>query len=138
MTRAKGGWLVIDDTYNANPASLYSALQVLSKMQGKAWLVLGDMKELGPGSRKMHIEVGEAARAMGVRRLFATGEMCRFAVEAFGAGARHFPSRDALVDALLAQLGPEVNCLVKGSRSMGMETVASAITGETGKVREAC
>ena len=66
LIRTKSGWTVIDDTYNANPASLYSALQVLKQMQGTPWLVLGDMKELGDGSRKMHREVGVAAKAMGV------------------------------------------------------------------------
>jgi UDP-N-acetylmuramoyl-tripeptide--D-alanyl-D-alanine ligase len=122
------GWTVIDDTYNANPASLYSALQVLQGMQGTAWLVLGDMKELGEGSPKMHREVGDSARAMGVSRLFATGEMSTHAVDAFGPGARHFESREELAEALLSSLRPGINVLVKGSRSMGMEAVVKTIT----------
>jgi UDP-N-acetylmuramoyl-tripeptide--D-alanyl-D-alanine ligase len=126
------GWTVIDDTYNANPASLYSALLVLSGMQGTPWLVLGDMKELGTDSSKMHREVGEAARAMGVKRLFATGEMSAYAVDAFGEGAEHFASRDELADAVRRRLRPGINCLVKGSRSMGMEAVVVAITRDAG------
>ncbi|MBT8048809.1 MAG: UDP-N-acetylmuramoyl-tripeptide--D-alanyl-D-alanine ligase [Xanthomonadales bacterium] len=126
--QTEAGWTVIDDTYNANPASLYSALQVLAGMQGTPWLVLGDMKELGQGSRKMHREVGEAAKAMGVRRLFTTGEMSAFTAEAFGEGAQHFEHRNDLAKTLLSVLRPDVNCLVKGSRSMGMEAIVDAIT----------
>jgi UDP-N-acetylmuramoyl-tripeptide--D-alanyl-D-alanine ligase len=126
------GWTVIDDTYNANPASLYSALQVLSGMQGTPWLVLGDMKELGTDSPKMHREVGEAARAMGVKRLFATGEMSTHAVDVFGMGAEHFASREELAAAVRRRLRPGINCLVKGSRSMGMEAVVAAIIRDAG------
>ncbi len=129
LIRADAGWLVIDDTYNANPASLYSALQLLAGMQGKAWLVLGDMKELGEDSRKLHAEVGDAARAMGVRRIFTTGDMSRATTDAFGNGAEHFDSRSSLIEALKAELRPGINCLVKGSRSMGMENVVHAIVG---------
>lgn len=128
LIRTKSGWTVIDDTYNANPASLYSALQVLKQMQGTPWLVLGDMKELGEGSRKMHREVGEAAKAMGVGRLFTTGELSAFTAGAFGKGAEHFENRDDLARALCSQLRPGITCLVKGSRSMGMEAIVKAIT----------
>jgi len=136
LIKTEAGWTVIDDTYNANPASLYSALQVLAGMQGKPWLVLGDMKELGVGSRKMHREVGEAARIMGVRRLFTTGEFAEYTSEAFGEGAEHFASREELAQALQAQLRAGVICLVKGSRSMGMEAIVKAIT-EPSDMREA-
>ena len=129
LLHTNAGWTVIDDTYNANPASLYSALQVLADMQGTPWLVLGDMKELGDGSRKLHREVGEAAKAMGVRRLFTTGELSAFTSEAFGEGAQHFASRDDLAKALCSCLYPDVICLVKGSRSMGMEAIVEAIAG---------
>lgn len=137
LLKTQAGWTVIDDTYNANPASLYSALQVLSSMQGQPWLVLGDMKELGEGSQKMHREVGENARAMGVRRLFTTGPLARHTADAFGKGATHFEDRDALSAALADELRSGVICLVKGSRSMGMEAVVRAITGKTG-MKEAC
>jgi UDP-N-acetylmuramoyl-tripeptide--D-alanyl-D-alanine ligase len=137
LLHTAAGWTVIDDTYNANPASLYSALQVLANMQGTSWLVLGDMKELGKDSRKMHVEVGDAARALGVSRIFAIGEMSEFTVDAFGEGASHYPDRNSLVEALHAELRPGINCLVKGSRSMGMEAVVAAITGNQG-MKKAC
>ena len=136
LLRTASGCTVIDDTYNANPASLYSALQVLANMQGKGWLVLGDMKELGSGSRKLHSEVGDAARSLGVSRIFATGEMSLFTVDAFGKGATHFENRELLIEALVPKLRLGINCLVKGSRSMGMEAVVEAIRQDRG-MREA-
>lgn len=130
--RSASGCTVIDDTYNANPASLYSALQVLANMQGTPWLVLGDMKELGAGSRKLHAEMGEAARSLGVSRLFATGEMSSFTVDAFGEGATHFADRESLIEALIPELRSGINCLVKGSRSTKMEAVVEAIRQDYG------
>ena len=128
LRQASAGWTVIDDTYNANPASLYAALQVLSNQSGEPWLVMGDMKELGADSRKMHAELGDAARSLGVKRLFALGEASAAAVDAFGADASHFSNRDGLIEALRTELRPGVACLVKGSRSMGMEHVVEAIS----------
>jgi UDP-N-acetylmuramoyl-tripeptide--D-alanyl-D-alanine ligase len=128
LVHASSGWTVIDDTYNANPASLYAALQVLSSHAGEPWLVLGDMKELGSDSHKMHAELGDAARILGVRRLFALGELSIATVEAFGDHAMHFNSREELIETLRAQIEPGVACLVKGSRSMGMEHVVRAIS----------
>jgi UDP-N-acetylmuramoyl-tripeptide--D-alanyl-D-alanine ligase len=128
LVRTSAGWTVIDDTYNANPASLYAALQVLAKQNGESWLVLGDMKELGTDSRKIHAELGDAARSLGVKRLFALGDASTATVDAFGEMAVHFSSRDGLIEALRSQLRPGVACLVKGSRSMGMEHVVKAIS----------
>jgi UDP-N-acetylmuramoyl-tripeptide--D-alanyl-D-alanine ligase len=128
LVHSNSGWTVIDDTYNANPASLYAALQVLAGQSGEPWLVLGDMKELGDGSRKMHAELGDAARSLGVKRLFALGEASTATVEAFGDKAVHFKNRERLIEFLCSELKPGVACLVKGSRSMGMEHVVSAIS----------
>lgn len=128
LVSSKSGWTVIDDTYNANPASLYAALQVLSKQGGEPWLVLGDMKELGADSKKMHAELGDAARSLGVKRLFALGDASVATVSAFGEMATHYSSREGLIEDLRSQLTPGVACLVKGSRSMGMEHVVNAIS----------
>ena len=128
LKQSQSGWTVIDDTYNANPASLYAALQVLAKQNGEPWLVLGDMKELGADSRKMHAELGDAARILGVKRLFALGEASAATVDAFGDGAVHFSNMEELIKFLRKQLKTGVACLVKGSRSMGMEHVVNAIS----------
>ena len=128
LVQALSGWTVIDDTYNANPASLYAALQVLSTQVGEPWLVLGDMKELGSDSRKIHAEMGDAASTLGVKKLFALGEASAATVDAFGDDAAHFDHMDDLIKALREQLRPGVACLVKGSRSMGMEQVVRAIS----------
>ncbi|MGA9574122.1 MAG: UDP-N-acetylmuramoyl-tripeptide--D-alanyl-D-alanine ligase, partial [Lysobacterales bacterium] len=108
LKQASRGWTVIDDTYNANPASLYAALQVLASQGGEPWLVMGDMKELGSDSRKMHAELGDAARFFGVKRLFALGDATVAAVDAFGDNAVHFSSREGLIDALVTELRPGV------------------------------
>ncbi len=122
------GWTVLDDTYNANPASLYAALQVLAAESGEPWLVLGDMKELGRNSDALHAEMGEAAASLGVRRLFALGDRAEHAVRGFGDGGEAFGDIDALVAALQDELHPGVAMLVKGSRSMAMERVVAAVT----------
>lgn len=130
-----GGWQLIDDSYNANPASTLAAMRVLSSLPGEAWVALGDMRELGENSDEMHAETGRQARALGIRRLFATGYRSRATVQAFGAGGEHYADREALTNALLANIHPGVVCLVKGSRSLAMEHVVSALSaapqGET-------
>ena len=130
--RHREGWTLIDDTYNANPASLYAGLQVVSAMDGESWLVLGDMAELGPDSDKLHAEMGQSAGDLGIKRLYSIGRASRASSLAFGDQGRHFESHQALVETLGRELHPGVNCLVKGSRSMTMERVVRALIGETG------
>ncbi len=120
-----------DDSYNANPYSVTAAADFLASLPGEAWLVLGDMGELGDDAAAMHREVGTAAREAGVERLFATGELSRNAVEAFGDGARWFDSVDALIAALRVRVGPSSNVLVKGSRHMRMERAVEALAVAT-------
>lgn len=127
---AAPGQRILDDTYNANPASLRAALQVLAAAPGKKILVLGDMGELGGGTEEMHGEMGEAARVAGVEHLFAVGPLTRFTAARYGAGARHFPDQAALIAALQAMLAegaPPATVLVKGSRRMRMERVVAAL-----------
>lgn len=116
-----GGWHLIDDSYNANPASLYAGLQVLAGRTGRRWLALGEMAELGGYSTKLHREIGRAACELGIERLFAIGTHAEAAVDAFGSGGEAFTDLDALAKRMESLLEPDVTCLVKGSRSSHME-----------------
>jgi len=129
------GAAIIDDTYNANPDSVRAAIAVLAPVKGRRWLVLGDMGEVGDQGPAFHREIGDCAREAKIDRLFATGELMRGAVAAFGAAGEHFASVEALVEALrsaLADGGADVTLLVKGSRFMRMERVVVALTGSAG------
>ncbi|GAB2556567.1 UDP-N-acetylmuramoyl-tripeptide--D-alanyl-D-alanine ligase [Rhodanobacter koreensis] len=127
-----GGWTLIDDSYNANPSSMAAAIDTLLLATGERWLVLGDMAELGADARMLHAGIGIRARERGVDRLFAVGPLGAATVEAFGARGEHFSDKSALVAALQAQLHGGVTCLVKGSRSAGMEQVVAALGGHPG------
>jgi len=130
---AAGGWTVIDDSYNANPSSMAAAIDTLLLADGERWLVLGDMAELGADARALHAGIGALARERGVERLFAVGPLGAATVAAFGVGAEHFNDKPALIAALQEHLHRGVTCLVKGSRSAGMEQVVAALTGEPDK-----
>ncbi|MGH8732292.1 MAG: glutamate ligase domain-containing protein, partial [Burkholderiales bacterium] len=124
VKKAAGGATVIDDSYNANPDSVRAAIDILATSPAPTALVLGDMGEVGTQGVEFHREVGEYARRKGVTQLLALGEATRHAVEAFGAGARHFDGVEDLVSNLKSK-----TILVKGSRFMKMERVVAALTG---------
>lgn len=122
------GFQLIDDSYNANPDSVRAAIDVLSTLDGRRILVLGDMGEVGEQGPDMHAEVGAYAAQSGVDFLLTLGEASRHAVAAFGEGAEAFDALDALLQRLLALRPGHV--LVKGSRSMRMERVVQALRGD--------
>jgi len=119
--------VIVDDSYNANPASTVAGIEVLSAFPGESWLVLGDMLELGDEAESMHHEVGEKAKHKGIDRLWAVGPLARHAVAGFGEGGLWFEDQASLIDALGANRPQAVSILVKGSRSMRMDKVVSAL-----------
>ena len=123
----RGGATVIDDSYNANPESMFAALAVLAAAPGRRILVMGDMGELGDGAAAMHAEVGVRARAAGIDRLLALGPLSASAVAACGTGAIHFADIEAITEAAVAEDRPGTTILVKGSRFMRMERVAERL-----------
>lgn len=129
-TRA-GAWL-IDDSYNANPSSARAALEVLSELPGRRWLVLGDMAELGEFADSSHRELGELARALGVERLYAFGALAGLAADSFGAGAERYRDAAELTRALDAAIKPDVRLLIKGSRVNRLERVVEALAPAAG------
>jgi UDP-N-acetylmuramoyl-tripeptide--D-alanyl-D-alanine ligase len=127
IATARCGARVIDDSYNANPESARAAIAFLAEQKEPGWLVLGDMAELGSNAPHLHAEIGKRARELGIQRLFATGQLARAAVAAFGEGAEWFEDADSLGAALLEQLHDDLNVLVKGSRTMRLERVVDAL-----------
>ena len=121
------GAQIIDDTYNANPASMKAAIDVLAANQGKRIFVMGDMAELGEGAPKMHAEIGAYAKSAGIDSFFAVGKLTNEAAKAFGPSAQHFENIELLADALKKQMNSNVTVLVKGSRSARMERVVDLI-----------
>ena len=137
---------IIDDSYNANPDSVRAAIEALKQSENIAWLILGDMGEVGDQGPEFHREVGAYAAEQGISKLFAVGEQCQFAIEGFDnakknrlplSSAKHFSDMDSLImqlrDALHVQSAgsnEHLNILVKGSRFMRMERVVQALLEE--------
>jgi len=131
------GATVFDDSYNANPVSVIAAGEYLASLAGQNWVVFGDMKELGEDEQQLHLEVGRALKKAGIKRLFATGELGRDTVAAFGDGASWFEAVDELAETVLKELTGNVNVLVKGSRSMRMERVVDKLRAPEAMRKEA-
>jgi len=118
---------IIDDTYNANPASLTAAIKAISSFSGRHWLALGDMGELGAQSESFHVDAGNIARENKIEKIFAIGPLSNLAVQSFGQGGKQFASMDTMIEALKNEITTDVTLLVKGSRAMQMERVVSAL-----------
>ena len=121
---------LLDDTYNANVASVNAAIDTLSSFSGLRVLILGDMAELGEKARYYHEEVGKYAQEKGIDYLFTLGVLSQSASAVFGDAGFHFSDVDALMitltDVLMADQR-DISVLVKGSRSSRMERVVDAI-----------
>ena len=122
------GALVIDDSYNANPASMRAAIDVLTAQVGEKILVLGDMGEMGDGAEALHADIGRYAKAGRINTLLTLGTLSAHITKAFGSGARHFASVEDLNADLVAHMTANTAVLVKGSRFMKMERIVKAIT----------
>ena len=130
IIQAKSGVTLIDDTYNANPASLMAGLNVLNELAGEHWLVLGDMGELGDDAEAIHAQAGAQAKQMGVDFLCAVGPHSKYAVEVFAQNAQHFSGKDELVAFIKEKAKQGTNILIKGSRFMKMEDVVESLIGK--------
>ena len=121
---------VVDDSYNANPAAVRAAIDVLARESGHRVLLLGSMLELGEATAQLHREIGAYAAASGVDQLIAVGVEAAPAAKAFGAAALYFPDQSALQNAFPSLPADHV-IWVKGSRAMGLErTVSWLLTPE--------
>jgi UDP-N-acetylmuramoyl-tripeptide--D-alanyl-D-alanine ligase len=133
LERLPSGVQLVDDCYNANPASMSAALRTLVELAaqgGRPVAVLGDMLELGAFEAEAHRALGEEAARAGVAVLAAFGPRARAAAEsarAAGLDAFHSEEIDALVRWARATLQPTDVLLVKGSRGMKLERLVEAL-----------
>lgn len=128
--RGRGGCTILDDTYNASPASMAAALDLLAEIPGRRIALLGDMKELGAAEREAHLDVGRrAAQAADV--VHTVGELGRLIAEAAREAGRaetyDWPTKEAAGEALAAALRPDDVVLLKASRAMGLETLLETL-----------
>jgi len=124
-----GGGLLINDAYNANPVSMRAALAYLAERAGerRRVAVLGDMAELGRTGPEYHREVGAAASELGVDELLVVGELARGYLEG-GVPGRWAANVHEALRQLDDLVRPGDAVLVKGSRAVGLEAVAAALT----------
>ncbi len=126
---------LIDDSYNANPASMKAALDVLASCPAPRVAVLGAMAELGDEAHELHRQVGEHARARGIEKLMVVGAGGNGYGTGFGDETEFFPSHEQAVSAIVADRNGAMTVLVKGSRSSAMDRVVEGIQK---KVKNPC
>lgn len=133
--RRVGRLTLVNDAYNANPASMMAAVGVLSEMTSakRRVLIVGDMRELGEQSERLHREVGEKIAAGDVQVVIAVGERAKLVAQTVkrasgGEKETHaFASTDLARKRLISYLRPDDAVLIKGSRALGLERLAEAI-----------
>ena len=123
-----GGGLLINDAYNANPASMRAALEHLVERAGerRTVAVLGEMAELGIDAPRFHDEVGAFARELGVDVVVGVGKLSRcYEPDAWA------PDAAAAIELARTVVVAGDTVLVKASRAVGLEVVADALVGVT-------
>lgn len=121
-------FLLIDDAYNASFNSVEAALKVLKDIKGQRIFIFGDMGELGSQKQALHTEVGELARNS-VDEMWCLGELSKFSCKACGVKARHFDSRNELIEQAVHTIkqGTHPCFLIKGSHAMHMDLINKAL-----------
>jgi UDP-N-acetylmuramoyl-tripeptide--D-alanyl-D-alanine ligase len=124
-----GEILLLDESYNANPASMAAAIALLGLQAGRRIAVLGDMLELGEGAEAMHAALAEPLRAATVARVFTCGPLMAALDRALPASMRgpHAADSAALAPLVVDELQPGDVVLVKGSLGSRMARVIEAL-----------
>jgi UDP-N-acetylmuramoyl-tripeptide--D-alanyl-D-alanine ligase len=123
-----GAVTVVNDAYNANPASMAAALETVAALPGRHLAVLGMMHELGPDSARLHEAVGRHAAALGFV-VIVVGDDPGIARGAGASLAAAVPDPDAAATTVRSLLAPGDVVLVKASRATGLERLAETIGG---------
>jgi UDP-N-acetylmuramoyl-tripeptide--D-alanyl-D-alanine ligase len=132
--RALGnGVTVIDDSYNANPASVLAGVQVLRNEPHSKVVVLGDMAELGVASDELHLQLLRDIEASDVDRVLTLGSRMQRAASALHGRTEAFAEMDTLVRRLIEHLAVPTTVLVKGAHSMAMHRIVDHLVALYGE-----
>lgn len=126
--RFESGALLIDESYNANPDSMRSAIDVLATMPSPHILVAGEMGELGDKSRDYHEEVLRYAKDKGIDALYLIGKPMKDAMGAAGDAAHFYATRENLTRAVQEAIQTPCTVLIKASHYVGLDAVVRAVT----------
>ena len=133
LTVPNGEATLIDESYNANPASMAAALNVLGQAkiggQGRRIAVLGDMLELGPTSAKLHRGLADAVQANGIDMIFCCGPLMRHLWDALSSGRRggYAEGSAALESQVVGAIRAGDVIMVKGSLGSRMKVIVTAL-----------
>ncbi len=136
----RNGIRIIQDCYNANPASMKAAIDVLAELGAakRSVAVLGDMLELGPEAVALHREVGAYLAGRGISCVIAAGPLGRHIAEGARAGGmasgqvREVPDAAGAASALKGLVREGDVLLIKASRGMRLERVIEGLSGNGG------
>ncbi|KAA3652371.1 MAG: UDP-N-acetylmuramoyl-tripeptide--D-alanyl-D-alanine ligase [Proteobacteria bacterium] len=127
----KQGGVLIDDSYNANPASMSAALVVLQQLPKPQVLICGDMLELGDQAKEAHQAVGQQAKKYGIDVVYTVGDWAEAVCQGFGQENCHnYRQLDHLIKDVVKQVSRSGSVLVKASRGMRLEQVVDALLEE--------
>lgn len=129
-----GSLLIIDDCYNASPASMKSSLDVLATAEGRKVAVMGDMFELGPGERELHYNTGVYAARKGIDVICCIGSLSRSTWEgarsqrtADSGSVLYFETRDEFLDKMKNVIQKGDTVLVKASHGMEFSKIVETL-----------
>ena len=124
---AFNGALIIDDSYNAGPASVKAAIDAISNLPHPHWLIFADLKELGEFVIGVHEDMAIFMQNSGIDMLLTIGELAKITHDKFVGNKNHFATNQEVTDFCLHNLPQNATLLVKGSNSMNLDQIVNSI-----------
>ncbi|HPU30184.1 MAG TPA: UDP-N-acetylmuramoyl-tripeptide--D-alanyl-D-alanine ligase [Syntrophorhabdaceae bacterium] len=128
--KSKNGYLIIDDTYNANPASMEWAIKTVNELpsRGKRIAIIGDMKELGDKEEFYHRQIGRILKESSFKKILLYGDAVKYILDEIGdERAEVFSDKNCLIDFAKKIIRMDDVVLVKGSRLLKMDEIVKGL-----------
>ena len=124
---AFNGAIIIDDTYNANPDSVKSALSAIQVFKQVKWFIFADLKELGSDEIEIHQKLVKEIAAANINKLITVGNLAKQTSDKFAGDKLHFENNEDVVEYCLENLPQDALLLVKASNSMRLFDIVNKI-----------